>query len=310
MIKKITLLFTTILLISSALWNVHAQSIARYDISFTSTWSNTTHPFAGFPSNAHWSDLVGATHNNSVTFVVPGQLASPGIEDVAELGSNGNFFNEVEDAINIDGTADRWLQASFSPFAAISTAALSGVEVSGNYPLLSLAAMIAPSPDWMIAVNSISLLDTNGDWIPSITLDLYPYDAGTEEGDTYSGSNPASSPQEVIFSRQNIAPFSNEKVGTLTITLDAILSTDEFDRDAFTVYPNPSNGIFKVASLRADPITEVQVYDLLGKKVRVENVNNQRELEFDYSALDAGIYLIRIISIEGNTSTRKIIIEN
>ena len=42
---------------------------ANYTISFQGTWSDTSHPYPSFPSNAHWSNLVGALHNSNVIFV-------------------------------------------------------------------------------------------------------------------------------------------------------------------------------------------------------------------------------------------------
>lgn len=190
---------------------------AAYTITFQSTWSETTHPFAGFPASAHWSNLVGATHNEDVTFWELGGLASPGIENVAELGSNGVFNSEVNAAIAA-GDAGQWIQEGFSPFAAISSAT-ADIVVQPDYPLLTLATMIAPSPDWFSGVSGLSLQDENGNWIESIVVDVYPYDAGTEEGNTYSGSNPATNPPESIFNRQGMSPFSGLPVGTVTATL-------------------------------------------------------------------------------------------
>ncbi|MBT8262857.1 MAG: hypothetical protein KJO05_08545 [Bacteroidia bacterium] len=65
---------------------VFSQSEATYSINYTSTWSETTHPHPGgnFPASAHYSKLVGATHNDQVVFLEMGSLATPGIEDIAE----------------------------------------------------------------------------------------------------------------------------------------------------------------------------------------------------------------------------------
>ena len=93
--KKTTLsLFLSIFL---AL-NAFTQSTATYDITFTSTWNAIDH--GTLPSSAHWSDLVGANHNSNITFLEMGAMASPGIKDVAELGSNGVFNSEVQSEIN------------------------------------------------------------------------------------------------------------------------------------------------------------------------------------------------------------------
>ncbi len=288
---------------------VNAQGTASYTIRFDSTWSPTTHPAASFPGSAHWSDLVGATHNSSVTFVAAGQLASPGIENVAELGSNGVFNSEVNAAITA-GTADQWIQQGFSPFAAISSASVT-VTVSTDYPLISLASMIAPSPDWMIYVNSVSVLDGSGNWIPSISLTLYPQDAGTEEGNTYILGNPASSPHVPIFSRQNVAPFSNLPVGTMTITLNSVLSVDDQSlSNAINVFPNPSKGKVTIDNRGDIGLESAELYSVLGDQVASFDLTRQTEKPtLDLASLGSGIYFLQLRSSKGQQATRKIVIE-
>ena len=79
--------------------------------------------------------------------------------------------------------------------------------------------MIAPSPDWFVGVSGLSLLDASGNWLPSHEVKLYPWDAGTENGDEFSLSNPATSPQGVITSIGGAGKFSTESIATLTFTL-------------------------------------------------------------------------------------------
>ena len=62
---------------------------------------------------------------------------------------------------------------------------------------LSFIVRIVPSPDWFIGVDSLNLCD--GDhWKESIHLDLYPYDAGTDSGFTFSSPNFETLPQEKV----------------------------------------------------------------------------------------------------------------
>ena len=50
-------------------------------------------------------------------------------------------------------------------------------------------------------------------------INLYPYDAGTEEGTEFTLSNPATNPHEPISSIRNTGKFSNSPMATLTFTL-------------------------------------------------------------------------------------------
>src|SRR5262245_57091294 len=80
-----------------------ATATAQYTVTFDATWSQATHP-SMFPPGPHWSPLVGGTHSAPVSFWGPGQIASQGIEDMAEMGATTPLANEVSAAITA-GTA-------------------------------------------------------------------------------------------------------------------------------------------------------------------------------------------------------------
>lgn len=285
-----------------------AQQSAVYTISVTTYWNSTDHSDNGntpLPSSAHWSDLVGATHSTANEFFEVGTLATPGIEDVAEIGVNTAFKNEVDDAIT-NGLADQWLQQGFSPtFGAIGTASLGTITVSENYPLLTLVSMIAPSPDWFIGVNSFSLLDTDNNWkTGEINIDVFAYDAGTEDGTTYTITNAATNPHEPISSLVNIPPFNNQKLATLTISFVSSLSVDDESlTTSINLYPNPTSDILYVYNPGLQDDLTIEVYDVLGK-IAVSESNTST---IDVSFLNAGSYFAKITSSNKLISTRKII---
>lgn len=54
-----------------------------------------------------------------------------------------------------------------------------------------------PSPDWFVGIDSLNLCE--GDhWMEEISIDLYPYDAGTDSGFTFSSPNFATIPQDTV----------------------------------------------------------------------------------------------------------------
>ncbi len=290
-----------------------AQSTASYDITFNSVWENEIidpvngNSTAAVPGNAHWSYLVGTTHNSNYTMVQMGTLASTGIKNVAELGNNTTLMMEVNTQINA-GNADQWLQEGFSPFAAISSATLSNVVVSSDYSLLSLASMIAPSPDWMIAINAIDLRDGNS-WKTSISIPLFPYDAGTDSGANYGSANFPTVPAVTITSLINAGPFNNNPIGTLTITLNQVLSVDESSIDNVSIYPNPSDGEFTIKSKRSNPVKSIQVYDVLGKLTNtIDNKALMTDYKLNLNDLEQGVYMLRLTYQNGLTSVNRIII--
>ena len=56
----------------------------------------------------------------------------------------------------------------------------------------------------------------------SLQVDLYPWDAGTEEGSEFSLSNSPTSPQGVIANLRGTGKFSNARIATLTFTLQSV----------------------------------------------------------------------------------------
>ena len=83
------------------------------------------------------------------------------------------------------------------------------------------------------------------------------------------------------------------------------LSVDEFNANAFNIFPNPtSNGIVNITTANSDAMS-VSVFDILGKQVLNETVSNNT---LNVSTLNSGVYIIKIVQ-NGNTSTKKLVIK-
>ena len=189
-----------------------ATPTADYDITFEATWSAATHP-NGFPSNPHFSPLVGGIHNSTVAFWEDGGLSTLGMERMAENGVKTDLENEVQAAINVT-TALAIISGD-----GISTSPGSvtiSITASQSFPLLTLVSMLAPSPDWFVGVTGYDLMNGE-DWISSATIDLYAYDAGTDSGLDYTSPTQDTSPQDPIAMIIG-PPFDGVQVGTFTIT--------------------------------------------------------------------------------------------
>jgi hypothetical protein len=170
------------------------EGSADYRITFSSLWNEDR--FATVPESAHFSGLVGGLHNESASFWSPGGLATQGIENMAETGSKTALLEEVQAAINA-GTANLQLSWNGLGFAPAQTTL--DFTAQRSHPLITITSMIAPSPDWFVGLHGQSLLKGNDDWVDALSFDLVAYDAGTEEGTTFSLSNPASTPAEGVF---------------------------------------------------------------------------------------------------------------
>lgn len=199
---------------------ITTKTIATYNITFTNFWNDSDH--GPLPSSPHWSPLVGVNHNSQITFLETGSIASQGIEDIAENGVNSNFNNDVLTSI-ANGTSEQYINGSSLFLSNGNTIEINNVEISEDFPRLTLVSMIAPSPDWMIFINGVNLRnESNNDWKSSVNLDLFVYDSGTDSGSTYSAANADITPHLPITSLKGTLPFNDEKVATLTITLQSI----------------------------------------------------------------------------------------
>ena len=57
--------------------------------------------------------------------------------------------------------------------------------------------MLGPTPDWFVGVSAMNLYRNNS-WISDTTVNLYPLDAGTEDGDVFGYYNPETVPRQNI----------------------------------------------------------------------------------------------------------------
>ena len=192
-------------------------STAVYTVTFEGQWTAAATP-GGVPGGAHFSRLIGAVHNSGVTFLRSGGAASAGVESMAEVGGWTGLRDEVMDA---GSNALSVLTGDTDNIRPTTSKALT-VTLTADHPRVTLLTMIAPSPDWFVGVSGLTLLDAGGDWVESLQVDLFPWDAGTEEGSGFSLSNSATSPQGVITNLRGTGKFSNARIATLTFTRQSV----------------------------------------------------------------------------------------
>ncbi len=166
---------------------------ANYTVVFQSTWSSTTHP-TDFPTGAHFSGLIGATHNADVTFWASGATASDGIELMAETGGKSLLSSEVATAITAQTAGSELSGGGISSSPGSVTL---DFEMTSEFSRVSLVSMIAPSPDWFVGVSGLEFCENN-EWLSSKTVELFAYDAGTDSGTEYTSVNSNTSPREAI----------------------------------------------------------------------------------------------------------------
>lgn len=161
----------------------------------------------------------GAAHSSDYSLWRKNQYVSDGLRDFAERGEAWALMREME-------AAAEKLQSVHEVFSAPAVASGTGqtsaeLEAHSRHslvsrggrgggwrcgrrlllstapPQVSFVVRIVPSPDWFVGVDSLDLCD--GDrWREQVAVDLYPYDAGTDSGFTFSSPNFATIPQDTV----------------------------------------------------------------------------------------------------------------
>ncbi|MAS52225.1 MAG: hypothetical protein CMD20_03365 [Flavobacteriales bacterium] len=180
--------------------------IATYEVTFDINWNAEDFP-VNYPSNPHFSKIIGWSHSSTSNFFALESMASEGIQKMAELGTTSPLSDEINQKIS-DGEGHELIigENLGSGVGKITVE----VNVDKEHPSITLVTMIAPSPDWYLAVVNINLLE-NQEFVIEKVVTASIYDAGTDSGTDYTSSNEITNPQESI-SKLSYAPLSNGTV--------------------------------------------------------------------------------------------------
>jgi hypothetical protein len=173
---------------------VSAEPPVRYQVTFERTWSSETHP-ADFPLLAHFSPVIGVTHNGKYDPFHAGGTATPGLERLCEEGKHQPLDAEIRAAV-ASGAAGALIQTP-DPIRSVPGKGVATFEIDAAHPEVSIAAMIAPSPDWCAVAADVALYD-NGQWVAKKTLTLEAWDMGTDSAKSYRALDDDTQPRGAI----------------------------------------------------------------------------------------------------------------
>jgi spondin N len=164
---------------------------AEYTVIVKSTWTKVSHPFE-YPSGAHFSGMIGASHNAKYSIFAIGRRPTPGLERLSEEGKHSPLDTEIRSAID-QGSALMMFESGGIKNWRDSMVAT--VRVDSAHPLVSVVNMIAPSPDWFTGASDVNLAN-DGAWITRRTVTLYAYDSGGDDGTTYKAKDKDTNPKK------------------------------------------------------------------------------------------------------------------
>ncbi|XP_017766480.1 PREDICTED: spondin-1 [Eufriesea mexicana] len=168
---------------------------AKYSLVMEGIWSNVTHP-KDFPFSVwltHFSDVIGASHVPSFSFWGKDHVATDGFRQLAEWGSASGVEAELRANSNQLRTL---VKAAGLWYPNVNKNTTTSFRVDRKHPLLSVASMLGPSPDWVVGVSKLNLCRKDCTWTKSEIIDLYPWDAGTDNGISYMSPNSETKPRE------------------------------------------------------------------------------------------------------------------
>ncbi|XP_029663051.1 spondin-1 isoform X3 [Formica exsecta] len=179
---------------------------AKYEVTFEGLWSRNTHP-KDFPSKGwliRFSDVIGASHTGDYRFWrysnngilhTHAYMASAGLQQVAEVGTTRKLESELKNRSEHIRTI---IKARGIAYPNVTGRTFAVFRVDRKHHLMSLVSKIDPSPDWIVGVSGLELCLPNCSWIIRKEYNLYPYDAGTDDGITYLSPDLPTDPPEPI----------------------------------------------------------------------------------------------------------------
>ena len=112
------------------------------------------------------------------------------------------------------------------------------ITAKDKYSLVSVIAMIAPSPDWFVGVDSVELCGNDGKWLDTVPAILLPaWDAGTDSGTMFQAENAETIPKDVI--KQITKDSDTELKGANNIK--------EFAKISFAKYVKTESGAHSIS---------------------------------------------------------------
>lgn len=105
--------------------------------------------------------------------------------------------------------------------------------------------------------------------------------------------------------------FSNCGVDTFCQTITVLVTSNPKDnyQIAFTVWPNPTNGVLNIF-LSTNFTRQVSIFDASGRCLLTEENISGNNLKLDVSYLSDGLYFLKVHNFDGSISSQKIMIGN
>ena len=189
-----------------------AQDAVRYRVDVSLDWQ------AADPGlNAHWSRLIAFAHSSRYALFTDGATASSGLALVATNGRVSVLEAELAEARRRGRAGMPVVLPGIETGAGTFTFEL---DLDEKLRRVSLATMLAPSPDWFSGVSGVALR-AGETWQDEVRVPLWPWDAGADGGADYQGPNLETQPRQsvrLLTHPDFLTPDGLAPIGQVTFT--------------------------------------------------------------------------------------------
>ncbi len=180
-----------------AVLTLSGDTTISYTVRLGVSWSKRLHP-NWYPKGAHISPMVAWSHRLKDTVFRSNEIASKGMEIMAETGGTRTLVQEIQNITRIGAILSHGTGRVFNAPGEDATQ----ITMARNVPYITVVSMIAPSPDWFIAARNVELYK-NGRWLERVSVPAALYDAGTDSGPEFTSANDDTDPKEPISRLRN-----------------------------------------------------------------------------------------------------------
>lgn len=116
--------------------------------------------------------------------------------------------------------------------------------------------------------------------------------------------------EDILFVSNFLDSSSVVKLDNIKLSgmpkLPTYLSTDNFLEEKFNIFPNPASNVVNITNSENISVKQVEIYDLAGKLITSQNLNNETKIQLNVETLTSGTYLLHLQTNEG-TAVKQLI---
>ena len=213
--------------------------------------------------------------------------------------------------LTLTGPNDRWFALQFGSFNSGMQSGTDVVYWNGTTLVDAVHNGLGQEPSTDTVNNWVQISNTNNSPTNGVRTIVYTRAFSTGDSSDYT-FNFADNNIDLAWAKMDSATFGlayhgGSNRGRLLNTPLTTLGVEDFSLNAVQVFPNPSNGNFKVVTKTF--LNKINVYAQTGALVKTIEVNSkENENEVNIAGLPTGVYLLELQN-ETEKSWKKVIVE-